>query len=61
MKIKCNKCGKKFKNGNTNGLPNGLGFQLHSGEVLNLCRDCIIELGTIKNEKKRDEFFNAIR
>ena len=61
MKIICNKCGKKIKNGNSNGLPNGLGFQLQTGEVINLCQKCIIELGSIKDPNEQDKFFNEIK
>lgn len=46
--IKCDKCGNMFISGETNGLPNGLGFQLQDGKLINLCQACIIEQGKLK-------------
>lgn len=44
MKIKCDKCGKKFQPGNRpGGLPNGVGFQLENGTIINVCSDCICD------------------
>ena len=41
IKITCILCGKTFEPGNTKGLPNGLGFQMQSGETYNACTECI--------------------
>lgn len=43
--ITCDVCGAKFKPGNKNGLPNGVGFGLADGTVINICSDCIIKQG----------------
>ena len=39
--LKCCYCGKHFKIGNTNGMPNGLGFGMKSGKTYTVCRECI--------------------
>ena len=39
--LKCCFCGKKFTPGNTNGMPNGVGFQMKSEKIYNVCRECI--------------------
>lgn len=47
--IKCNKCNSVFISGNNaDGLPNGVGFELEDGRLINLCHNCIMELGKIK-------------
>ena len=58
--IKCCKCGNHFKIGNTNGLPNGIGFQLDNGKLVNVCQKCITELGTL-SEAERTEWFNELK
>jgi DNA-directed RNA polymerase subunit RPC12/RpoP len=41
----CNNCKKTFEAGQrSDGLPNGAGFELESGEVINVCTDCIIKM-----------------
>jgi len=41
----CNICKKPFKAGQRkDGLPYGSGFELKSGEVINVCTDCIIKM-----------------
>ena len=53
--IKCETCGKEIVPGNDeNGLPNGVGFELEDGSLLNVCSDCIAEVG--RNPKYLDEF-----
>ena len=48
-------CGKEIIPGNDeNGLPNGVGFELEDGSLLNVCSDCIAEVG--ENPKCLDEF-----
>ena len=39
--MRCINCGKMIRPGNTNGLPNGLGFQLANGNLYNVCSECI--------------------
>lgn len=43
--IICDECGKKIKPGNTDGMPNGVGFQLENGKIINICQACIIKAG----------------
>lgn len=46
MGIRCNECGRLFSSGhNSNGLPNGVGFELEDGNIYNICIDCIIKKG----------------
>ena len=54
-KILCDECGKEIKPGNTNGMPNGVGFQLQDGKIINMCQDCLIALGMKANEKKEGD------
>lgn len=45
-KIICDKCGKEVEFGNQpNGLPNGVGFELDDGEVINVCAECMADIG----------------
>ena len=45
MKIACSYCGSVFEPGNRpNGAPNGMGFQLEDGCIINLCYHCICNL-----------------
>lgn len=39
--LRCVLCGKVFRPGNTDGFPNGFGFQMQSGNLYNICADCI--------------------
>lgn len=42
--MKCNECGKRIRIGNRpDGLPNGVGFELADGRIINVCADCLIE------------------
>ena len=45
--LKCCYCGKHFKPGNTNGVPNGFGFGMESRKIYNVCQECI----SYKHEK----------
>lgn len=50
-KIICNECGKEInpEEIREDGLPAGIGFVKEDGEMVNMCADCLIELGkTIK-------------
>ncbi len=59
--IKCDKCNNTFVAGNrADGTPNGVGFQLQDGRILNICADCIDELGRLREageEAKIKKFF----
>ena len=47
--ITCDECQKEFKPGNRpDGLPNGVGFQLENGQIINICYDCIIKQGMLQ-------------
>lgn len=62
--IKCDKCKNTFAAGNkADGTPNGVGFQLQDGRVINLCADCISKLGRLKETDDEDgfkAFFNEL-
>ena len=58
-KIKCDRCGKIFKPGYRDGVPNGLGFVLDGGKIINFCRECIEELGSLDEEGK-DAYFASL-
>lgn len=50
----CKNCGKVFAFGNRpDGIPNGVGFQLQNGEIINLCADCLIHLGQLDEAQKK--------
>jgi len=50
--VKCNECGKRFVAGNrADGIPNGVGFVLDDGTVVNVCSDCLIKIGQEKEGK----------
>ncbi|HCJ37862.1 MAG TPA: hypothetical protein DHV37_05995 [Erysipelotrichaceae bacterium] len=42
-KIICDRCGKSFYPGQTNGLPNGICFELRDGRIINACTQCVID------------------
>ena len=52
--IFCDECGKEIKPGNTNGMPNGILFKLSGGKTINLCQDCLIEIGRHLNSNKKE-------
>ena len=52
-KIICDECGKEIKPGNTNGMPNGVGFELEDGKIISICQSCLIEMG--KKAKKEGD------
>lgn len=56
--MKCNKCGKHFEEGNTNGLPNGVAFVLDHGKTITLCQECVIELGKM-NDADKDKIIKS--
>ena len=48
----CHGCGKEIIPGNRpDGTPNGVGFVMANGTIINLCADCIIAEG-MKQEGK---------
>ena len=54
--MKCNECGKRIRIGNRpDGLPNGVGFELADGRIINVCADCLIEAGKKVNACKKQE------
>lgn len=45
-KFKCSDCGKYIYPGNRlDELPNGVGFRLVNGGIINVCTDCIMKKG----------------
>lgn len=56
IRIMCSICGKTFIQGNTNGMPNGVGFYCKDGTLINMCQGCLIDLGGMTEEEK-DKFF----
>lgn len=55
LMTKCDMCGKEIIPGNNeNGLPNGVGFELEDGTMLNVCSECICALGD--NAEEFDKF-----
>ena len=56
--MKCDRCknhiSKKIIRGD--GLPNGMTFQRQEGKDITLCADCIMELGQLDDEGKKDFF-----
>ena len=56
--IKCDKCKSNFLIGNrADGTPNGIGFQLQDGRIINLCANCIDEIGRLieAGEEKKNK------
>ena len=48
----CDKCGKEFSTGNTNGMPNGVEFVLKDRTRIAMCQQCLIDFGKMKDEEK---------
>lgn len=49
MVLTCSKCGREFKPGNRlDGIPNGVGFQMEDGDVIAMCADCLIHIGSLR-------------
>lgn len=57
--ISCDKCESIIVSGNTNGLPNGVGFELDDGKVITLCANCLKDLCS-RDDKGKDAFFKEI-
>lgn len=56
--IKCDMCGKLFEAGNRpDGTPNGVGFHLEDGSLLNVCSECVEKTGD--NPKYFDDFIEG--
>lgn len=53
--IICNECGKVFHPGDTNGLPNGVGFMLSDGTVWNVCAECLMKIGEALEKGGKNE------
>lgn len=57
--IRCDECGKRITPGTrTDGLPNGIGFQLADGSTYNACTECLIRKGEDDAERKHEETDN---
>ena len=59
---KCKKCGHRFPLGFDDGcdLPIMVTFQLEDGSKVNMCRDCLIDLGKAKENGTEDEFWDGV-
>ena len=57
--IGCSSCGRRIRSGNSNGMPNAIGFVQADGTLVNLCQQCIIELGKM-SDKNKDEFLEGL-
>ncbi len=56
MTIKCNECGKEISPVETNGLPNGVGFELEDGTIWNVCAECLVKISeTLERVGKNDK------
>ena len=53
----CSRCGKRLPILVTDKLPAMVGFEMEDGSVINLCRNCIMDLGRAKEHGTTDEFF----
>lgn len=62
--LKCDKCNRVFISGNgIDGLPNGVGFQQQDGNIITLCKACIMEIGKLKeagDEAGLKSFWNEL-
>lgn len=48
VRLMCSSCGKKFVPGHKgNGIPNGVGFVLNNGNVINMCADCLMDMDKV--------------
>ena len=56
----CNSCKKYFTDGNRpGGMPNGVAFVLQGGKRITVCADCMISLGKMDDDHKR-EFLDTL-
>ena len=53
----CNRCKKRLPMSHFDTIPAMVGFKLEDGTVINLCKNCIMDLGRAKEQGKADEFF----
>ena len=59
--IICDGCGETFVPGNRpDGMPNGVGFQVEGGKVINVCHDCIVKIGGM-DEPERTDYINSLK
>lgn len=54
---KCMCCGERYPISPNDRLPAMVGFELEDGNVINLCRDCLMDLGKEKAQGREDQFF----
>ena len=60
MTPKCDRCHHRLIMTPADKFPAMVGFQLEDGNVINLCRNCIEDLGRAKQEGKTDDFFKEL-
>ena len=57
---KCDNCDSVFIDDNrADGIPNGVSVEYDDGRVITLCANCIIKLGKLSEEEKKN-FFERI-
>ena len=56
--MKCDRCKNHISKKiiRADGLPNGMTFQRYEGKDITLCADCIMMLGQLDDEGKKDFF-----
>ena len=56
----CKRCKNRLPIRPWDTIPAMCGFKLEDGTVINLCRNCIMDLGKAKEQGKADEFFKEL-
>ena len=56
----CDRCHNELPILPTDETPAMLGFQTKTGKMINLCRNCLIELGRIVEQGKADKFLDDL-
>ena len=57
---KCARCKKRYPIMMGEELPSMMGFRQKNGKTINLCRKCILDLGSMETEEERNRFFEEI-
>ena len=56
---KCKKCGKRYPIIMGDDIPAMVGFQMEDGKVYNICKRCLMELGSMDDDE-REQFFDEL-
>lgn len=57
--VRCSHCNCLIYPGESNGLPNGIGMVLEGGKKINICQQCLIDVGMMSKTQK-DKFFEGL-